>query len=255
MGRFRIIPVLLYSNDGLVKTTRFKNPKYIGDPINALKIFNDKEVDELIFLDINASKEKRMPNLDLIKELATECFMPFCYGGGISSIEEIQQILYNGAEKVSINTASYTNPDLIKQAANKFGSQSIVVSIDVKKNWLNNQYVYINNGTTNTKLSPIEFAKKMQDYGAGELMLNSIDRDGTYTGYDINLIKEVSESVDIPIIACGGAANISDFKNAINSGASAVAAGSMFVFYGELKSVLINFPSPEDLNTLYTQVK
>jgi cyclase len=247
--------VLLNSNNGLVKTVKFNHPKYIGDPINAIKIFNDKEVDELIFLDINATRLNQKPNFSLIKEIATECFMPICYGGGITSLEEIHKILYSGIEKVSINTAAYSNPNLIKQAANQFGNQSIVVSIDVKKNWRGKQYVYINNGTKNTNETSIEFAQKMEDLGAGELLINSIDKDGTYSGYDLDLIQAISEKVTIPIIACGGASAITDFKKAVEKGASAVAAGSMFVYYGELKSVLINYPSEYELDKLYDTTK
>ena len=243
--------MLLYSSSGLVKTIRFKNPKYIGDPINAIKIFNDKEVDELILIDIDAYKNKKEPNIDFIKKMATECFMPLCYGGGISKLDEIEKILYNGVEKISLNSIAHHNPNVIKEAANKFGSQSIVVSMDVKKNWLNKEYVYTDKGTNNTKLNPIEFAKKMEDHGAGELFVNSIDRDGTYSGYNIELIEKISKSVTIPVIACGGAKSITDFRLAINAGASAVAAGSMFVFFGELKSVLINYPTTEELNSLY----
>lgn len=253
MERFRIIPILLYSSNGLVKTVRFKSPKYIGDPINAIKIFNDKEVDEIILIDIDANKNKKGPNIEFIKSFATECFMPVCYGGGISKLDEIEKILYCGVEKVSLNSIAHSRPNIIKEAANKYGSQSIVISIDIKKNWLNKKRVYINNGNYNTKLNPVEFAKKMEDYGAGELLVNSIDRDGTYSGYDIELLEEISTSVKIPIIACGGAKSITDFRLAINCGASAVAAGSMFVFFGDLKSVLINYPTPEELNSLYNK--
>lgn len=235
----------------MVKTVKFSQPRYIGDPINAIKIFNDKEVDELMFIDINASKQNQPPNFNLIKKIATECFMPVCYGGGITNIEEIHQILQSGIEKISINTSAFLNPDLIKQAANQFGNQSIVVSIDVKKNWLGKQCVYINNGTKNIHHNPIEYAKKMEDLGAGELLINSIDKDGTYTGYDLDLIESVSKKISIPIIACGGASSIEDFRAAVERGASATAAGSMFVYYGELKSVLINYPSQAELNKLY----
>lgn len=253
MNRYRIIPVLLNSTSGLVKTTRFKNPKYVGDPINAIKIFNEKEVDELIILDIDSTKNKTEPNIDFIKKIATECFMPLCYGGGITKLEQIESILFNGVEKVSLNTSAYYNPKLIKEAANKFGNQSIVVSIDVKKNWMNKPLVFTAKGTKNTRLNPVEYAKEMESNGAGELLINSIDKDGTYTGYDLELIEKISQSVTIPIISCGGAKSITDFSQAINSGASAVAAGSMFVFFGDLKSVLINYPTTEELNYLYSK--
>lgn len=251
MKRFRVIPVLLYSNNGLVKTVQFKKPRYVGDPINAIKIFNDKEVDELILLDIEATKNKKGPNYQLVSEVAKECFMPFSYGGGITSVDEIKKLLNSGAEKVVVNSSSVSNPSLISEAAKKFGAQSIVVCLDIKKNWLGKYSVYTHRGEKSSRLSPIDFAKKMEQLGAGELMLQFIDKDGTYQGYNLDIIEEVSNSVKIPVIACGGAGQLEDFSKAIKTGASAVAAGSMFVFYGPLKSVLINYPSTQDLKSLY----
>jgi imidazole glycerol-phosphate synthase subunit HisF len=251
MNRYRIIPVLLYSNGGLVKTKQFKNPRYVGDPINAIKIFNDKEVDELILLDIDATKNKKGPNYNLVNDVAKECFMPFSYGGGITKLEEIKILLKSGAEKIVINSASLMDEALIQNAANQFGNQSIVVCLDIKKNWLGKYFVYTHKGEKNSGLSPVEFAKKMEALGAGELILQFIDRDGTYRGYNLELLKELSQAVSIPVVACGGARKIEDFSAAIESGASAVAAGSMFVFYGPLKSVLINYPSNKELMELF----
>lgn len=248
MLRTRVIPCLLLKNKGLVKTAKFRQPKYVGDPINAIKIFNEKEVDELIFLDTTATIENRRPPIKLISQIATECFMPFCYGGGIRSVEDIAELFTLGVEKVAINSQAVENPALIKQAAELFGSQSIVVSIDVKKNWFGKYRVWTHGGSKASKLDPVDFAVQMQDMGAGELFLNSIDRDGTMAGYDIDLIKQVSEAVRIPVIACGGAGSLDDFADAIKKGgASAVSAGSMFVFQGSNRAVLITYPSIKDL--------
>jgi cyclase len=248
MLRTRIIPCLLLKNKGLVKTIKFKEPTYVGDPINTIKIFNEKEVDELIFLDIEASKESRWPSLRRISEIATECFMPFCYGGGIKTLDQIRIILSLGAEKVAINNQAILNPSLIKEAAEEFGSQSIVVSIDVKKDVFKRYRVFEHVKEKTTKIDPVEFAVKMNQMGAGELMVNSVDRDGTMQGYNIDLLKKITSAVDIPVIACGGAGKIDDFYEAVNTGgASAVAAGSFFVFYGKHRAVLINYPSEQEI--------
>lgn len=247
MLKHRVIPILLLQNEGLIKTTKFKDPKYVGDPINAIRIFNDKEVDELVFLDILASKEKRMIDFDLIEKLASECFMPLCYGGGVRDIDSIRRILRLGVEKVSLNSSAFDNPDFVREAVSLFGSSTIVISIDVKKNLWGTYEVWTNGGTKNTKFSPVEAAKKMEALGAGEILLNSIDRDGTLLGYDDKLINQVSNSISVPLIAAGGAGKTADFSKAINSGASAVAAGSMFVFHGKHKAVLITYPNRKDL--------
>ena len=248
MLRTRVIPCLLLRNRGLVKTVRFKDPTYLGDPINAVKIFNDKEVDELIFLDIKATVENREPPFNLISGIASECFMPFCYGGGIKSLKDIQSILNLGVEKVSVNSYAAENPHFVRAAADLVGRQSIVVSLDVKKH-LSGQYeVFSRGGEKPTGLNPVQFAIEMEKMGAGELLLNSIDRYGTMAGYDLELIKSVTESVSIPVVACGGAGKLEDFSDAVREGgASAVAAGSLFVFQGRLRGVLINYPSPNDL--------
>lgn len=248
----RVIPVLLLQNSGLVKTQKFKNPKYVGDPINAVKIFNEKEVDELIFLDISATKEFRKPNYKLLNEIATECFMPLCYGGGIKNIADIRDVINTGVEKVAINAAAIEKPDFIKEASENFGSSTIIVSIDIKKNFWGKKTIHTYSASKNTGIDPIKFAQKMQEYGAGELLINSVDRDGFMNGYDLELIEKISKVVDIPVIACGGAGNLQHLKEAIEHGASAVAAGSMFVFHGTHRAVLINYPSQKELQTLFT---
>jgi cyclase len=240
----RVIPVLLVKDGGLVKSVKFKNHKYVGDPINAVKIFNEKEVDEIVILDISASKEKKVPNIKMIAEIAGEAFMPLSYGGGITSIDEVKNILYQGVEKVIFNSSAINNTSLITDTANRFGSSSTVVSIDVGKNIWGNYKVFGNNGQKNTGLDVIEFAKKMVEMGAGEIFLNSIDRDGTFSGFDIPLIKMISDEITIPVIACGGASDEDDLALAINQGnASGVAAGSMFVFQGIHRAVLISYPN------------
>ena len=248
----RIIPVLLLKNAGIYKTVKFKDFKYIGDPLNAVKIFNEKEVDELLFIDIAATIEKRPPSIKFLSEIASECFMPLCYGGGITSLDHIKSIINAGVEKVSINSKAVENPDFIREASDVYGSSTIVVSIDVKKSFLGKYEVYTHGGKVNTKLDPVKFAIQMAEAGAGELLLNSIDRDGTMAGYDVDLIKKVSLSVDIQIIACGGGGKISDFSDIVNNGgASAVAAGSMFVFHGKHKAVLINYPTQNELREIF----
>lgn len=248
MKRIRVIPVLLIRGDGLVKSVQFKNHKYVGDPINAVKIFNEKEVDELSILDISATREGRSPNIAKIAGIAGEAFMPLSYGGGITSLEQVKEILYHGIEKVIINKSAHSNPALITQIADTFGVQSVVVSIDVKKNWLGKYRVFTDNGSTGTGLDPVAFAKECAARGAGEILLNSIERDGTYKGYDLELVKAVSSAIDIPVIACGGAGEVNDFEKAVITGkASAVAAGSMFVFQRPHNAVLISYPSQEQL--------
>lgn len=250
----RVIPVLLLKNAGLVKTEQFKNPKYIGDPLNAVKIFNDKEVDELIFLDILATPENRSIPLDFLKEVAEECFMPLAYGGGIKTIDDIRAILKVGVEKVILNSCLFDDLDFVKNAVEQFGSSTIAVCLDVKKNFWGKYEVYSQGGRKNTKTDPISFAKKLNEIGIGELMINSIDLDGTQKGLDFDLIKKMVDAVDVPVIACGGAKGIEDFDQAINvCGASAVAAGSMFVFHGKHRAVLISYPDPADLKRIFTK--
>lgn len=252
MAITRVIPALLLRNGGLVKTTQFKDAKYVGDPLNAVKIFNEKEVDELIFLDITATTENKNPNLEFLKEVASECFMPLAYGGGIKTVEEIKDILKVGIEKVILNTIAVSNPEVVKRSVERYGSSTICVSIDVKKNFFGKYEIYTNAGKTNSKLEPVKFAMEMDKLGVGELMVNSIDRDGMMTGYDINLLKSITAKVNMPVIACGGAGNVGHFSEAVkNGGASAVAAGSMFVFHGKHKAVLISYPSEMELKNIF----
>lgn len=250
MFRPRIIPCLLLKDLGLVKTIKFSNPKYIGDPINAVRIFNDLEADELVFLDITASKENKLIDLRFLKRVAEEAFMPFAVGGGINNADQIKEIFKAGAEKAVLNTFAIEKPELIKEAAEIFGSQSIIVSIDVKK--VNGEYlVYSHCGTKKTDLNPINLAKKMENLGAGEIIINSIDCDGLMEGYDLSLIKLVSDAVNIPVIALGGAGQVSHFKEAITKGASAVAAGSLFIYSGKNRGILINYPEKSELNEIF----
>jgi len=247
---------LLLRNNGLVKTIKFKDATYIGDPINAVKIFNEKEVDELIFLDIDASKKGKALSYDLLKDIASECFMPLCYGGGIKRLDQIEKITKAGVEKVAINTSAFLSPLLITQTAKEYGSSTIVVSMDVKKNLFGESHVYVNSGSQNTWMKPVEYARKAEELGAGEIMLTSIDRDGTLSGYDLELIHTVSKSVSIPIIACGGASGLNDFRRAVKEGgASAVAAGSFFVFHGKRRAVLISYPSYDEIENIFSNDK
>ena len=252
MIRPRVITILLLRGEGLYKGIQFKDYKYVGDPINAVKIFNDKDVDELIFLDISATNENRTPRRAVIEKLADDCYMPFAFGGGIKKIEDIREILSAGSEKVSINTAAIENPNLIKEAASIFGSQSIIVSIDYKKERVGSYRVCTHSGLKKTELNPIDWVIRAAKLGAGEILLNSIDRDGTMQGYDLDMLSRVSKTVSIPVIACGGAGKLNDFHDAVNIGsASAVAAGSMFVFHGRQRAVLISYPDEEELKTIF----
>lgn len=248
----RLIPCLLLDSGKLVKTIQFHKPVYIGDPINAVKIFNDKEVDELIFLDINATKQHNKPDFDYLRKIAEQCFMPLCYGGGITSIEDIGNLFRIGFEKVSVNAAALEHPELIGEAAKIYGSQSIVGAMDVGKNMFGKSVVRTQNGVHNTKYSPKEYAKRLEDAGAGELFLNSITQDGMMSGYDYELIREVTECVRIPVIACGGAGSLTDCRKATDCGASAAAAGSIFVFWGVNRAVLINYPDGDEMAELFS---
>jgi len=247
MRRVRVIPVLLLHNAGLVKSEKFRNYRYVGDPINAVKVFNEKEIDEIVVLDIDASRDKRGPDMSMIKDIAGEAFIPLAYGGGISTVDEIKRLFYLGIEKVVLNYQAFANPSLITEAAKLVGSQSVVASIDIKRNVFGKYKVYVKNGTESTGMDPLTYALKMQEYGAGEIFLNSIDRDGTYEGYDLNAVRDISRKLAVPLIACGGASTIEDFGKAIQAGASAVAAGSIFVFRRPHNAVLISYPSQKEL--------
>lgn len=252
MFRPRVIPMLLLKGKGLVKSIRFKDYRYIGDPINAVKIFNDLKADELVFVDIQASIENKSISTDFVHRVGDEANMPFAVGGGIRSISDIRRIINAGAEKAIINTYALENPDFIKQASEEFGSSTIVVSMDVMKKRFGKKQLFTHGGKNASGLPPKDFAQLMEEKGAGEIIINSIEQDGTMQGYDLELIKTVSKAVTIPVVAAGGAGKMIDFKKAITeSYASAVAAGSMFVYHGPRKAVLINYPSPEELIMLF----
>lgn len=244
MYRARVIPCLLLHGHGLVKTRKFKDAVYIGDPVNAARIFSEKEVDELALFDIDASRENREPNYELIAEIAGECFMPLSYGGGIKDLQEVQRIIRSGVEKIVINSTAIECISTVRKIADVFGSQAIVGGIDVCRSILGGYKVVAKSNTVSTKLNPVEHAKALADAGVGEIFLNSVDCDGQMQGYDLELIKRVSSVVNVPVVACGGAGKVEHLQEAIAiGGASAVAVGSMFVFYGKHKAVLINYPS------------
>lgn len=245
MLRPRIIPCLLVHEGGLVKTVSFKSPKYVGDPINAVKIFNEKEADELIVLDIDASVNAVEPDYNLIANLAAECRMPFCYGGGIRSANQARKIIGLGVEKVALSAAFISNPELVTQIAEEIGRQSVVVVLDAKKRMFGGGYqVFTHNGKNNSKLDVYELAKKVEMLGAGEIVINSIDNDGQMKGYDQDLAKRIRETVNIPITMLGGAGSLDDIAELIsNCGVVGASAGSLFVFKGAYKAVLINYPN------------
>lgn len=241
MARTRVIPVLLIQNEGLVKGMQFKNHRYVGDPINAVKIFNEKEVDELCVLDISATINNKKPDIKRIADIVSEAFMPISYGGGVTQLDEAKELLYSGVEKILLNTALHTHPNLITEIANSAGNQSAVASIDVKKNIWGKYKVYSRNATKDTGKDVLEFAKECENKGAGEILLNSIDKEGMCNGYDTELIKKVAQSVHVPVVAIGGAWQTGHLVEAKRAGASALAAGSMFVFHGKHKAVLISY--------------
>jgi cyclase len=248
MLKTRVIPCLLLRGAGLVKTTRFKDPKYVGDPTNAIKIFNDKEVDELVLLDITATREGRRPSFATIEEVASECFMPLAYGGGLASVDDARRILKLGVEKVVFNTATWRSPDVVRDAAREFGAQAVVASIDVRRKLFGRHEVFVEGGTRGTGVDPVDYARRMEDIGCGEIFLTSIDRDGTMKGYELDLIASVAAKVRIPVIAAGGAGTVADFGAAVREGgAAAVAAGAMFVFHGPHRAVLITYPGQAEL--------
>ncbi len=247
----RVIPCLLLEDGKLVKTRQFTDAKYIGDPLNAVRIFNEKEVDELVFLDISASKRRRAPNFQLIREISAECFMPFAYGGGIRTLGEIREILLGGAEKVVLDTVLFERPELISEAAAEFGSQSIVVAVDAKRDLFGRHRVYNPGRGKLTNKNVVDHAVDMVKRGAGEVFLNDVDRDGMRSGFNLPLIEKVSAAVEVPVVPCGGAAELTDLGLAVRSGASAIAAGSLFVLHGKHRAVLITYPSREVLARLF----
>lgn len=257
MLRPRLIPCLLVHNDGLVKTVKFGDPKYVGDPINAVRIFNEKEVDELIVVDIDASRYGREPNYKMISHLASECRMPLCYGGGVKTVEQIEKIIGLGVEKVSLSSAAVENPELIRTAAERVGRQSIVVVIDVKKTGIfKKNEVVIHNGTKRTGLDPIDFARRVQELGVGEVVINSVDRDGEMKGYDMDLVDSIREVVSAPLTILGGAGSLSDVEQLYSRhGVIGAAAGSLFVFKGKYRAVLINYPNRQEKEMLLARAK
>ncbi len=248
----RVIPCLLLQDNGLVKTTAFESPRYVGDPINAVRIFNDKEVDELVFLDIGATPSGRGPDYELLEDIASEAFMPFAYGGGISSIEQARRLFSLGIEKVVINTAAVHSPGLIGEVAAVAGSSSVVAAIDVRRNWRGQYSVWVNGARQDCRCGPVARARDLESQGAGEILLGSINRDGAQSGYDLELIRNVSGAVSIPVVAVGGAGSLGHFREAVNHGASAVAAGSFFVFHGKHKAVLITYPERPEIEALFS---
>lgn len=252
MLRPRIIPSLLVHDGGLVKTVNFKNPKYVGDPINAVKIFNEKIVDELAIFDIDASVLGKEPNYKLIENLALQSRMPLCYGGGVKTVEQAQRIFGLGIEKIALSSVVSQNPDIITEIANKVGSQSVIAVLDIKKKLLGGYEVYIHNGKKATGKDPIKFVEELQSLGVGEIIINSIDQDGVMKGYDLNLISKIREKISVPLTVLGGAGSLEDIKKVIDThGVIGVAAGSLFVFKGKYKAVLINYPNKAEKENLF----
>ncbi|EKT3956159.1 AglZ/HisF2 family acetamidino modification protein [Flavobacterium psychrophilum] len=252
MLRPRIMPSLLIHDNGLVKTVNFKNSKYLGDPINAVRIFNEKEVDELAVFDIDATVLGREPDYVLIERLANQSRMPLCYGGGVKTVEQAQKIFGLGIEKIALSSAVVENPNLITQISERVGSQSVIVVMDIKKKIFGGYEIYTHNGKKATGLNPVTFAEKAQKLGAGEIVINSIDQDGVMKGFDINLIDKITEKITIPVTVLGGAGSLQDIKKLIDRhGIIGVAAGSLFVFKGVYKAVLINYPTKKEKEKLY----
>ena len=252
MLRPRIIPSLLIQDNGLVKTVNFKNPKYVGDPINAVKIFNEKEVDELAIFDIDATVKGLEPNYSLIERIANQSRMPLCYGGGVKTVEQAQRIFGLGIEKIALSSSVLHNPTLITEIADRVGSQSVIVVLDVKKKLLGGYEVYTHNGKKSTGINPFKFAEEAEKLGAGEIIINSIDQDGVMKGYDLGLINKIRSSISLPLTVLGGAGSLEDIKKVLDQhGIIGVASGSLFVFKGVYKAVLINYPSKEEKENLY----
>lgn len=253
----RIIPVLLVQDKGLVKTVKFKDPKYVGDPLNAVRIFNEQEADELIVIDIDATANNKAPDFQLIENLASECRMPLCYGGGIKTIEQAKKILSLGVEKIALSSAAIESPQLITDIATQVGKQSVVVVLDVSKKLFSSKYeCWTHNGKKNTKICPIEFAQIAEKHGAGEIVINSIDNDGAMKGYDLNLVKEIKSRVGMPVTVLGGAGSHDDIKNLVaQEGVIGAAAGSLFVFKGKYKAVLINYPNKSEKQSIISSLK
>jgi cyclase len=256
MLRPRIIPSLLIQDNGLVKTVNFKNPKYVGDPINAVRIFNEKEVDELAVFDIDATVLGKEPNYSLIERLANQSMMPLCYGGGVKNVEQAQRIFSLGVEKIALSSSVLLNPNLITEIADRVGAQSVVVVLDIKKKLLGGYEVYTHNGRKATGINPLEFVEEAQQLGAGEIVINSIDKDGVMKGYDLDLIEKIRKKITLPMTVLGGAGSLEDIEKIIEKhGVIGIAAGSLFVFKGPYKAVLINYPSREEKSKLFQKNK
>ncbi len=249
----RVIPCLLLKSEALVKTQKFKNPSYIGDPINAVRIFNELEVDELIILDIEASRYRQHPNFEFLGKIVSEAFMPVAIGGGITSLEDASKLINLGVEKVVINSAALYSFKLIEDISRKFGSQSVVLSIDIKKNLLGNIKLYSHTDGNNLNVDIEKYISDSIRSGAGEVLINFVDNDGMGTGYNYNYIEKISKKIDVPLIVSGGAGHLNDFKMAVNVGASACAAGSMFVYRGRHRAVMINYPGYNTLKNLFNE--
>ena len=255
MLKHRVIPALLLRNGGLVKTHKFKDPKYVGDPINAIRIFNEKEVDELMVLDITASKERREPNYALIEEFAGECFMPLAYGGGVNNVEQAARLFGLGVEKICLQTAAINDLNLVSLLADRFGNQSVMVSIDVKRNWFGKAQLYEAAEAKTRSEDWLAMAQRLVNAGAGEVLLTAVDRDGTLAGPDLKLIHEAAAALSVPLIAVGGIGSLEDIKSAVEAGASAVAAGAFFVFHGPHRAVLITYPKYRELENLFKAIE
>jgi cyclase len=244
----RVIPVLLLRNKGLYKTVKFKDPRYIGDPINSVRIFNEKEIDELAFIDIAATPTSKGPDFDMLEQIAGEAFMPMAYGGGITTFEQVKRILSLGFEKVIFNTAAFDSPQVLRETSCVYGAQAVVLCVDVRRTPFGRCELYTHSGTKKRPVDLVAHVKNVEKLGAGEVLVNSIDRDGTMSGYDIRLIKAVSANCSVPVVACGGAGSLEHLEAGVREGgASAVAAGSMFVYMGVHRAVLINYPDRDEL--------
>lgn len=252
MLTYRVIPCLLLSDGGLVKTERFAKPKYVGDPINAVRIFNEKEVDEMMILDIDAARQGRGPNIALIEEIAGECFMPLCYGGGVRNVRDARDLFKIGVEKISVQTTAMTNPSILREIADFAGEQAVVASIDIKRDWLGRPKLHSAAGVKPRHRDWRDAVREAVAHGAGEILLTSVDREGTLSGIDRDLVHEASTIASVPLIANGGVGSLADIRAATDAGASAVAAGAFFVFHGPHRAVLITYPRSEELRKLWT---
>ncbi len=253
VNRPRLIPVLLLKDRGLYKTRQFGKDSYVGDPVNTIRIFNDKEVDEIVVLDIRAARERTPVNYELLRDIASECFVPLSYGGGVNDVETVQKLIGIGFERVIVNTTAVDNIDIIRDMTSRFGSSTIIGGIDIKRTLLGKMTVIAKGGALKTKLSPTAWVQQLQDAGVGEILVTSIDRDGEMVGYDLDLLRILTSQSDVPIIACGGAADLHDLKSAYDAGASGAAAGAMFVYKGKHRAVLIQYPKPNEIEDAFSK--